>query len=144
LALTGGDEIQIHQENNDHNDHNNNTGNDQDTTGTAAATGGAAGGPGTTNFKLRVEQNNILEFFGSNVRTPFQLQISSGNWRILPRQTDGPTLKPTTTSPTHSGIQLQNGSLQWSIWTTMSTTKLCGQISRKSSNKNILYKQTKD
>jgi hypothetical protein len=65
LALTRGDEIQIHQENNDHNDHNNNTGNDQDTTGTAAATGGTAGGPGTTNFKLRVEQNKILEFFGS-------------------------------------------------------------------------------
>jgi len=65
LALTRGDEIQIHQENNDHNDHNNNTGNDQDTTGTATATDGAAVGPGTTNFKLRVEQNKILEFFGS-------------------------------------------------------------------------------
>ncbi len=40
MALTRGDEIQIHQENNDHNDdHQDNTGNDQDTTGTAAATG---------------------------------------------------------------------------------------------------------
>lgn len=66
MALTGGDEIQIHQENDDHNDdHNDNNGNDQDTTRTAAATGGAAGGQGTTNFNLRVEQNKIPEFFGS-------------------------------------------------------------------------------
>ena len=66
MALTGGDEIQIHQENDDHNDdHNNNDGNDQDTTRTAAATGGAAGGQGTNNFNLRVEQNKIPKFFGS-------------------------------------------------------------------------------
>ena len=66
MALTGGDEIQIHQENDDHNDdHNDNDGNDQDTTRTAAVTGGAAGGQGTTNFNLRVEQNKIPEFFGS-------------------------------------------------------------------------------
>ncbi len=68
MALTGGDDIQIHQENDNHNDdHNDNTGNDQDTTGTgtAAAMGGAAGSSGTTNFSLRVEQNKIPEFFGS-------------------------------------------------------------------------------
>ena len=66
MALTRGDEIQIHQENDDHNDdHNDNNCNDQDTTRTAAATGGAAGGQGTTNFNLRVEQNKIPEFFGS-------------------------------------------------------------------------------
>jgi hypothetical protein len=66
MALTGGDEIQIHQENDNHNDdHNDDTGNDQDTTGTAAAMGSAAGGSGTTNFNLRVEQNKIPGFFGS-------------------------------------------------------------------------------
>jgi hypothetical protein len=66
MALTGGDKIQIHQDNNNHNDdHNNNDGNDQDTTRKAAATGGAAGGQGTTNFNLRVEQNKIPEYFGS-------------------------------------------------------------------------------
>ena len=66
MALTGGDEIQIHPENDDHNDdHNDNNDNDQDTSGTAAATGGAAGGQGTNNFNLRVEQNKIPEFFGS-------------------------------------------------------------------------------
>ncbi len=66
MALTGGDKILIHQENDDHNDnHNDNTGYDQDTTGTAAATGSVAGGSGTTNFNLTVEQNKIPEFFGS-------------------------------------------------------------------------------
>ncbi len=66
MALTGGDDIQIHQENDNHNyDQHNNTGNDQDTYGTVAATGGAVGGSGTTNFNLRVEQNQIPEFFGS-------------------------------------------------------------------------------
>ena len=66
MAFVGGDDIQIKRENNDNNDdHNNNDGNDQDTTGTAAATGSAAGGTGTTNFNLRVEQNKIPEFFGS-------------------------------------------------------------------------------
>jgi hypothetical protein len=66
MALSRGNNIQIHTENDDHNDdHNDNTGNDQDTTRTAAATGGVAGGSGTTNFNLRVEQNKIPEFFGS-------------------------------------------------------------------------------
>jgi hypothetical protein len=65
MALVGGDNIQIHTENDDHNDdHNDNIGSNQDTTGTATATG-AAGGWGTTNFNLRVEQNKILEFFSS-------------------------------------------------------------------------------
>jgi hypothetical protein len=67
MALTGGDDIQIHQDNDDHNNHNDrNDHTDQDTpgTGTAAATG-AAGGTGTTNFNLRVEQNKIPEFFGT-------------------------------------------------------------------------------
>ncbi len=66
MALTRGDDIQIHTENDDHNnDHNDNTGNDQDTTRTAATTGSVTGGSGTTNFNLRVEQNKIPEFFGS-------------------------------------------------------------------------------
>jgi len=67
---TGGDDIQIEQENDDHNDDNmdipldNTDGNGTAATGTAA-TGGAAGGTGTTNFNLWVEQNKIQEFFGT-------------------------------------------------------------------------------
>jgi hypothetical protein len=137
MALTGGDEIQIHLENDNHNDdHNDDTGNDQDTTGTAAATGSAAGGSGTTSFNLRVEQNKIPGFFGSKSKDT----ISAADF-YLP--TGGScqnkqVLKPTTTLPTHSGIRLENGSLQWSTGTMMSTINHCGQISRKSSNKNML------
>ncbi len=69
MAFTREDNIQIERENEDHNDGNNDSNdhdNDQqDTTGIAAATGGAAGGQGTTSFNLRAEQNKILEFFGS-------------------------------------------------------------------------------
>jgi hypothetical protein len=65
MAFTGGDDIQIKRENEDHNDGNNDNNDQQDNTGTAAATGGAAGRPGTTIFNLRVEQNKIPEFFGS-------------------------------------------------------------------------------
>ncbi len=69
MAFTSGDDIQIERENEDHNNGNNDSNdhdNDQqDTTGMAAATGGAAGGQGTTSFNLRVEQNKIPEFFGS-------------------------------------------------------------------------------
>jgi hypothetical protein len=68
MALTGGDEIQIHQERDDRDDdHHDNTSDNLDTscTRTAAATGSTAGGSGTTNFNLRVEQNKIPEFFGS-------------------------------------------------------------------------------
>jgi hypothetical protein len=68
MALVGRDDIQVHQDNNDHdgNDNTVNTGNDQDQDAArmAAATG-AAGGTGTTNFNLRVEQNKIPEFFGT-------------------------------------------------------------------------------
>ncbi len=67
MALTGGDNIDIHQENNhnnDHNDGNDNTDRDRNVTGTVAATG-AAGGTGSTSFNLRVEQNKIPEFFGT-------------------------------------------------------------------------------
>ncbi len=69
MALVGGDDIQIHTDNHDHNDGNDNTdntGNDQDQNAArmAAATG-VAGGTGTTNFNLRVEQNKIPEFFVS-------------------------------------------------------------------------------
>ncbi len=60
--------IHVHPENDDH--VNNDTVDDvTDGTGDAtiatggAATGGAAGGPGTTNLNLRVEQNKIQEFF---------------------------------------------------------------------------------
>jgi hypothetical protein len=67
MALVGGDNIQVHQDNDDHNDGNADAGNtdqDGDATGKAAASG-AAGGTGTTNFNLRVKQNKIPEFFGS-------------------------------------------------------------------------------
>ncbi len=71
MALVGGDDIQVHQDNNDHNGGNdntvntgNNTDQDQDAAGMAAATG-AAGGIGTANFNLQTEQNKIPEFFGT-------------------------------------------------------------------------------
>jgi hypothetical protein len=57
-------EADLHE--NDHDDGNDDTGNGNDTTRTGrATTGGAAGGSGTTNFNLRVEQNKIPEFFGT-------------------------------------------------------------------------------
>ncbi len=71
MTTTGGDDINIAQDqdhDNDNNDHNIDLdGNDDDTgdaTGTAT-TGGAPGGNGPTNFNLRVEQNKIPEFFGA-------------------------------------------------------------------------------
>ncbi len=69
MALVGGDDIQVHQDNDDHNDGNDNAVNtgkdqDQDATRTATATG-PTGGTGTTQFNLRVEQNKIPEFFGT-------------------------------------------------------------------------------
>jgi len=74
MALVGGGDIQVHQDNDNHDDGNVTTGNvgnignatdqDGDATGTAAATG-PAGGTGTTNFNLRVEQNKIPKFFGT-------------------------------------------------------------------------------
>jgi hypothetical protein len=68
-TITGGDEINIQQDQ-DHQDDANvdvpvdNTDGDGNSTGTAT-TGGAAGGNGTTNFNLRVEQSKIPEFFGT-------------------------------------------------------------------------------
>jgi hypothetical protein len=67
-TVTGGDDINIAQDQ-DHDDDNvddpvNNTDGDGDSTGTAT-TGGATGGGGTTNFNLRVEQNKIPKFFGA-------------------------------------------------------------------------------
>jgi hypothetical protein len=51
MALVGGDDIQVHQDNDDHNNGNDNavnTGNDQDQNAAGmAATIGAAGGTGT-------------------------------------------------------------------------------------------------
>jgi hypothetical protein len=70
MALVGGDNIQVHQGNDDHDNGNvdaSNTGNadrDGDATSIAAASG-ASGGTGTTNSNLRVEQNKIPEFFGT-------------------------------------------------------------------------------
>jgi hypothetical protein len=67
-TTTGNEDIVIHQENDDHD--GNNTGDDtMDATSTvvmgSVSTGGAAGGPGTTNFNLRVKKNKIPEFFGT-------------------------------------------------------------------------------
>jgi hypothetical protein len=69
MTTTGGDNINIAQDqDHDNDDHNIDLdGNDDDTgdaTGTAT-TGGAPGGNGPTNFNLRVEQNKIPEFFGA-------------------------------------------------------------------------------
>jgi hypothetical protein len=71
MALVGGDDIQVHQDNDDHINGNNNavnTGNntdqDQDAAGMAVATG-AAGGTGTTNEALSATrwQYQSLEAF---------------------------------------------------------------------------------
>jgi hypothetical protein len=71
MALVGGDDIHVPQDNDDHDNGNvnarnaiNATDQDGDAAGTATATG-AAGSTGTTNFNLRVEQNKIQEFFGT-------------------------------------------------------------------------------
>jgi hypothetical protein len=72
----GGDQITVkaNLHGNDGNDLMDNTvDNTGDATGTGDATvatgsasiGGAAGGPGSPNFNLRVEQNKIPEFFGT-------------------------------------------------------------------------------
>ncbi len=122
MALTGLDEIQIHQENDDHNDdHNDYNGNDQDTSGTAAATGGAAGGQGTNNFNLRLEQNKIPEFFGSKSKDSISAADFIRQLEDLAKTNGYWMLKSTTTSPTHSGIRLENGSLQWSTGMMMNT-----------------------
>ncbi len=59
MALVGGDDIQVHQDNDGHDDGN------VDAADTAAAAGARGGATGTTNFNLRVEQNKIPEFFGT-------------------------------------------------------------------------------
>jgi hypothetical protein len=67
-ATDGGDQINIEADvhRDVHDGGNNTTGNDDGTTGTAQAnTGGASGSTGTTNFNLSIEQNKILEFFGT-------------------------------------------------------------------------------
>jgi Ty3 transposon capsid-like protein len=110
MALTGGDDILVHMENDDNNyDHNNNTGNDQDTTGTAAATGSAAGGSGTTNFNIRVEQNKIPEFFGSKSKDT--ISATDFIWRLQDlaktnRWTDAQTYY-------HFANSLRNSAQEW-------------------------------
>jgi hypothetical protein len=142
MALTRGDDIQIHQDNDNHNDDHNDdtTGKDQDTTGTAAATGGTAGSSRTTNFNLRVEQNKIPEFFGSKSKDTISAADFFWGLRTLLKQTGGQTLKTTTTLPTNSGTRLKNGSHQWSTRTTMSMINLCGQTSKRFSSKNTHFK----
>jgi hypothetical protein len=70
MTLIGGDHIKIEHENDDHGNDLIDDGNNQDTTGIAGVTGraagAAAGATGPSSFNLRVEQNKILEFFGSN------------------------------------------------------------------------------
>jgi hypothetical protein len=154
-TVTGNDNIQIERDNadvdsdliDDANNDANNDGNDQDTTGTAQVTGraarsaaGGAGQPASTSGWNRIKSQNSL---ARKARTPFQLRISSGDWRIWPKQTDGRTPKHTTISPTHSGIRLENGFRQWPTGTTMSTSNPSGPISRRFSSTNMQSKQTK-
>jgi hypothetical protein len=68
MTTTRGEDINIAQDQ-DQDDDNidipvDDTDQDGDCTGTST-TGGAAGGNGTTNFNLQVEQNKIPEFFGA-------------------------------------------------------------------------------
>jgi hypothetical protein len=67
MALVGGDDIQIHQDNDYHHNGNVDAGNtDRDGDATAtAATSRAVGGTATENFNLRVKQNKIPEFFST-------------------------------------------------------------------------------
>jgi hypothetical protein len=143
----GGDDIVIDQENDDHDndnvdilvDNTDGTGNVNVPAGGAAARGTA----GTTNFNLQVEQKKIPEF-SPRARLPFWPWILSGDWRTLPRQTDGPTHRPTTILPTHSATRHKNGYHQWSTWMTMKMTDTCGQTLRTSLNRNTQSRPTKD
>ncbi len=60
-------EADVHRDGQDSNDDNGDTIGTTQVTGGArgGATGGAAGGTGPTSFNLMVEQNKILEFFGT-------------------------------------------------------------------------------
>ena len=108
---TGTDNIDIAPENDDFEAVDVQTNGDDtgDTTGQGSipAAPAVAGANGPASFNLRVEQNKIPEFFGA--RTPFPLRTTSNDWRIWPKQTDGRTPRPTTTSPTLSGTRHGSG-----------------------------------
>ena len=96
---TGTDNIDLAPENDDF----------EDATGqgnaNVPAAPAAVGANRPTNFNLRVEQNKTLEFFGAKSKDT----ISADDWRIWPKQTDGRTPRPTTTSPTLSGTRHGSG-----------------------------------
>jgi hypothetical protein len=147
MAFTGGDDIQIERENEDHNN-GNNDGNDHNKISKTplgrlqplAAQQAVRERPTSTSGWNRIRSRNSSD---QKARTPFWRRILSDDWRILPKQTGGWTLKPTTTLSTHSGIRLENGFLQWSTGTTMNMNNPCGQISKRFSNKNMQFKPTR-
>jgi hypothetical protein len=89
-TITGGDDIDK-QHGQDHDDTNidipiDNTYGDGDGTG-KATTGGAAGGAGTTNFNLWVEQSKIPEFFCIKSKDTISASDFILNLRISQEQT---------------------------------------------------------
>ncbi len=96
--------------------------------------------PVSTSGWSRIKSRNSS---ARKARTQFRLRISSTDWRILPKPTGGRMPKPTKILPTHSGIQLANGSHQWSTGTTMIMINPCGQTLRRFSSKNMPFKRTK-
>jgi hypothetical protein len=92
-TTTGNDDIQIYQEDDHDNDNANsniplNDTDGNDTTGTATTGGaavGAAGGNGTTNFNLRVEQKKIPEFFGTKSKDTISAADFTGRLEDLAR-----------------------------------------------------------
>jgi hypothetical protein len=139
MALVGGDDIQVHQDNDDHNNGNDNavnTGDDQDATGTTTATG-AAGGTGTTQFNLGLNRARSQNSLAPKAKIQFRLQTSSDDLKIWQKQTDGRMPRPTTISPTQSAIWLANGSHQWWTGMMMNETSQYGPNSKTFSNKNM-------
>ncbi len=113
---TGTDDINLAPENDDHDDVDVDVPTNDDDTGDMTGQGNvnvpAAPGGELTGPQISISGWSKTKFRNSLVpraRTPFQLRISSDDWRIWLKQTDGRMPRPTTTSPTHSGTRHENG-----------------------------------
>jgi len=151
MALVGGGDIQIHQDNDNHDDGNVTAGNvgnignatdqDGDATGTAAATG-PAGGTGTTNFNLRVEQNKIPKFFGTKSKDT----ISAADFirQLEDLATTNQWMEAQTYYHFANALcnRLVNGSPHWWTGTMTSVTSQYGQISKMFSSRNMQSRRT--
>ncbi len=147
MTTTGGDDINLAQENDQDDDHHDDGNVDldghDDGTGNTTATAplqevATMGQPISTSGSNKTKFRNSLV---SKARTPFLQRISSDDWKISPRQIDGRMPRLTTTSPTPSGIRHESGCHQSSTGTRMRTSGWSGQISRTCSSKNMRSKQ---